>query len=61
VVIAEIELNEGSRRLDFDPALTMLVGADGTHKATVANHGLRVSGTTIGRKDRSPRTHQENQ
>jgi hypothetical protein len=61
-VIAEIELSSNaSQRLEIDPALTMLVGANGTSKATVANHALRVIGTAVGvdapARDRSRREH----
>jgi hypothetical protein len=47
-VVAEVEVSApGALRLDFDPALTMLV--DGARKATVANRMLRLNGTAIGR------------
>ena len=47
VTIAEIELNAAGASLSIDPALTMIVSGDG-QKATIANHGLRWSGVTIG-------------
>jgi hypothetical protein len=54
-VIAEIELSaSGAVRLDIDPALTMLVDATGTRKATVANGALRTSGTAIDRATPAP-------
>src|SRR6185369_2676491 len=44
LVIAEIEVSAAaSMRLEIDPVLTMLVDGNGTHKATVANHSLRIS------------------
>ncbi len=61
-VIAEIEVSAaGAMRLEIDAALTMLVDGDGTHKATVANHTLRVSGTSIGRTGTTTRQQQLNQ
>jgi len=48
-VVAEIELSaNAAQRLEIDPALTMLVDANGSRKATVANHALRVIGTAVG-------------
>jgi len=47
-VVAEIEVDAaGSVAIDVDPALTLLSGAGGTRKATVAAGTLRVSGTAI--------------
>jgi hypothetical protein len=40
--------------------LTMLVSTNGTNKATVANHALRVSGMAIGGIDPTPRPHSQN-
>jgi hypothetical protein len=55
-VIAEIELTAaGAVRLEIDPALTMLVDATGTRKATVASGTLRANGTSIQRDPSSPR------
>ena len=48
-VVAEIELTASdAMRIDVDPALTMLSDQGGMHNATVANGGLRVSGTSVG-------------
>jgi large repetitive protein len=61
-VIAELEVSASSlTRLEIDPALTMLVAGDGRQKATVANHALRVRGTTIGRSEAAPRNQQLNE
>jgi beta-lactamase superfamily II metal-dependent hydrolase/DNA/RNA endonuclease YhcR with UshA esterase domain len=61
-VIAEIEVSaDAALRMEIDPALTMLVGSNGTHKATVANHALRISGTSIGGTDPSTRHPKSNE
>jgi uncharacterized protein len=55
-VVAEIEVEAAGRvAIDVDPALTLLSGAGGTRKATVAGGTLRVSGTTIGDNARPDR------
>jgi hypothetical protein len=54
--VAEIEVSApGAVRMDVDASLTMLVGSDGTSKATVANRMLRVNGTTVARDIATPR------
>ncbi|HEX8151471.1 MAG TPA: IPT/TIG domain-containing protein, partial [Thermoanaerobaculia bacterium] len=54
VVVAEVEVGGGTR-MELDESLTMLVGGDGTTKATVGNGKLRVSGTSTGRAGITPR------
>jgi hypothetical protein len=62
-VIAEIEIDSPAEalRMEIDPLLTMLVDRSGTLKATVANGGLQIHGTIIGRPNESPRPKTQNQ
>ncbi len=61
-VVAEIELSAaGPVRLEFDPAVTMLVDGTGSRTATVSNGALRTSGVVIGRRAVEPGTPRGNQ
>jgi hypothetical protein len=57
-VVAEVELpvRTNGTRLEMDPAVTLLSDASGTRKATVANGGLKLTGTDVAGREPRPIT-----